>query len=122
MKFPVKNIKESAGIPVSVNPAFRKEFLNDMPNKAGTRVRGVDIELINEALRAIEEGTAKINGKTPKTRIERFIVISSYFQIAKTKSYMSYDGILDNKHNCTVSIKHNDQAYSFAFPAEISPN
>jgi hypothetical protein len=122
MKFPVKSIKEGTSIPVSVNPVFRKEFLSDMPNNSGTRVRGIDIELINEALRAIDEGTAKINGKTPKTRIERFIVISSYFQIAKTKSYMSYDGVLDDKHNCTVSIKHNDQAYSFAFPEKISQN
>ena len=116
MEFPKKQIKASASLPGTINPAYRKEFLEDMPNKGGSKVRGVDLALINQALRAISEGTATINGKSPATRAERFIVIASYFKTAKTKLNMPFDGTTDVKHNHTVSIKYNEQTFSYSFP------
>jgi hypothetical protein len=122
MKLPTKNVKENRSLPVLSNPSFRKEFLDDLPNKGGSRVRGTDIALINQALRAIEEGTATINGKTPNTRIQRFIVIASYFKAVGLKSHMSFDGTVHVKDNCTVSLRHNEQQFSFSFPESIPEN
>jgi len=122
MKFPAKNLKASTSIPAMINPQYRKEFLDDMPNKAGTRVRGVDLALINEAIRAILDGTAKINGKLPASRTERYIVIAAYFKTARTKFNMPFDGTADIKHNFTVSIRYNDQVYSYTYPENVLHN
>jgi len=122
MKFPDKTLKASTSIPAMVNPQYRKEFLDDMPNKAGTRVRGVDLALINEAIRAIADGTAKINGKLPATRAERYIVIASYFRTARTKFNMPFDGAVGVTHNYTVSIRYNDKVYSYSFPENVLQN
>lgn len=116
MELPTKRIKASESLPGIINPVFRKEFLDDMPNKAGSKVRGVDLALINEALRAISEGAAKINGKSPVTRKERFIVIASYFKTARTKFNMPFDGAVDVKDNSTVSIRYKEQQFSYSFP------
>lgn len=116
MEFPTKRIKAGTGLPGTINPVFRKEFLDDMPNKAGSKVRGVDLALINQALRAISEGAAKIDGKSPATREERFIVIASYFKTAKTNLNMPFDGAKNVKHHHTVSIKYNEQMFSYSFP------
>lgn len=116
MELPTKQKKVSASLPGIINPVFRKEFLDDMPNKAGSKVRGGDLALINEALRAISEGAARINGKSPATRGERFIVIASYFKTARTKFNIPFDGIADVKDNSTVSIKYKEQLFSYSFP------
>ena len=116
MEFPTKHPKATTSLPGMINPVFRKEFLDDMPDKTGSKVRGVDLALINDALRAISEGTAKINGKSPSTRKERFIVIASYFKTAKTKFNIPFDGAKNVKEKLTVSIKFNEQIFSYSFP------
>lgn len=121
MKFPTKNGKPNplAGM---IEPSFRREFLDDMPNKSGSKVRGVDLALINQALRAINEGAATINGKAPANRAERFIVIASYFKTARTPANIPFDGTVGVKLNSTISIRHNDQVFSYKFPETVSEN
>jgi hypothetical protein len=120
MKLPVKPVKAHTTTPGVINPVFRKEFLVDMPGKAGSKVRGVDLALINDALRAISDGNATINGKAPHTREERFIVIASYFKTVKTRLNMSFNGAVNVKNNCTVAIKHNDQSFICKFPEPLN--
>jgi hypothetical protein len=115
MKFNSKPLKVNplAGM---INPSFRREFLDDMPNKAGSKVRGVDLALINQALRAITEGAATINGKAPANRAERFILIASYFRTARTPLNLPFDATASVKHKCNVSIRYNDQVFAYSFP------
>lgn len=122
MKVTDKKPAAITSIPGMINPVFRKEFLEDMPNKGGAKVRGVDLTLINDALRAISEGNAQINGKAPATRSERFIVISAYFNTARTRFNIPFDGVSSVKENCTVSIKYQDQLVSQKFPLVASEN
>ena len=85
-------------------------------DKGRNKVRGVDLALINEALRAIIDGHATINGKAPGNRKERFIVIASYFKTAKTSFNMLFDGPIDVKSDYTVAIKYKDEPFTYKFP------
>jgi len=111
---------------VDPNPTFtsssRKEFLEDIPSKARNTVRGVDMTLINEAINAIVEGNATYNGKKPSNRVERYIVIASYFKTARTPLNMFFDGAVNVEKNCTVTFKHKDQSYSIKLPENPSEN
>ncbi len=107
---------------VTFNTKSRKEFLEDLPAKTRNTVRGVDMTLINEAITAIVEGHATINGKAPDTRIERFIVIASYFKTARTTINMFFDGVLNVQHNYTVTFKLKDQSHTIKFPTNPADN
>ncbi|MGP8214377.1 MAG: hypothetical protein ACLQQ4_02310 [Bacteroidia bacterium] len=98
------------------NSRSRKEFLEDLPHKVRNTVRGVDLALINEAVTAIVDGHATINGKTPGNRAERYIVIATYFKTARTQSNMFFDGALNVQQNYTVTFKYKDQPYCIKFP------
>jgi hypothetical protein len=98
------------------NITSRKEFLEDLPHKVRNTMRGVDLALINEAITAIVDGNAKINGKKPDTRAERFIVISSYFKTAKTLMNTPFDTLSQIEHNYSVTINYKDKLHTYAFP------
>lgn len=110
MKFPVKKAKPGVGNNGLSNNIFRREFLEDMPLRVRNSVRGIDLMLINEALTSIAQGNVQINGKKPVTRIERFVVISSYFKTKKTSLNMRFDGTLTIEDNYTVVFKGADQS------------
>ena len=118
--YPMKSMKRP--IPhtssiVTSNPKLRKEFLEDLPAGVKNKVRGIDLALINEAIIAILDGQATINGKAPVSRSETFIVIASYFKTAKTSLNMFYDGFVANvQDNYTVAIKYKDQPFTYKFP------
>ena len=97
----------------------RKEFVEDLPKKVKNTVRGVDLTLINEAITAIADGHATINGKTPKSRIERYIVIASYFKTARTPLHMFFEGAENITDKYTVAIKYKEQPYTFQFPEAL---
>ncbi len=120
MKFPTKNVKQAAvnaALPTNIS---RKEFLEDLPAKTRNTVRGVDLTLINEAITAIFEGHATINGKKPATRAERFIVIASYFKTARTPLNMFFDGAMNVTGTYTVAFKFKDQPVTVKFPTVLS--
>jgi hypothetical protein len=98
------------------NTTSRKEFLEDLPHKVRNTMRGVDLALINEAITAIVDGHAKINGKKPGTRIERFIVISSYFKTARTLLNTPFENVLKVDHNYSVAINYKDKVHTYVFP------
>ncbi len=106
----------------TVNHISRKEFLEDLPNKVRNTVRGVDLALINEAITAILEGHATINGKAPATRVERFIVIASYFKTARTSLNMFFDGATNIQNNYKVVFKFKDQTHTIKFPENVIDN
>jgi hypothetical protein len=110
MKFPTKKTKPVANTKVISTNTFRREFIEDIPIKIRNSVRGVDLMLINEALAAISEGNAKINGKKPITRVERFIIIASYFKTARTSLNMFFDGTLNIEDKYVVDFKCTDQS------------
>jgi hypothetical protein len=122
MKFPTKTIKlkpGNTGLPVN---SSRKEFLEDLPGKTRNTVRGVDLALINEAITAIADGHATINGKAPDTREKRFIVIATYFKTARTPLNMFFDGALNVTQNYTVAFKFKEQPFTVKFPEKPSEN
>lgn len=122
MKFPSKYAKPKTGAAVAPTNTSRKEFLEDLPLKTRNTVRGVDLTLINEAVTAIAEGHATINGKAPSTRAERFIIIASYFKTARTPLNMFFDGALNVQSKYTVAFKFKDQPITIKFPESISSN
>jgi hypothetical protein len=89
-----------------MNSKFRKDFLEDLPNKMRSTVRGADLILINKAITAILEERITINGRAPITRQERFNAISCYFKMVKTNLNMSFD--MDIKPSIKVDIKYNE--------------
>jgi hypothetical protein len=107
------------GNPPNFNHSSRKEFVEDLPKKIRNTVRGVDLALINEAITAISEGHATINGKKPHTREERFVVIASYFKTARTNLHMFFEGAENIQTKYTVAIKYKDQQLTYKFPEEI---
>ncbi len=107
------------GNPSNFSHSSRKEFVEDLPKKVRNTVRGVDLTLINEAITAISEGHATINGKKPTTRIERFIVIASYFKAARTNLHMFFEGAENIQEDFTVAIKYKDQQLVYKFPEAI---
>ncbi len=109
-------IHNRPNITSSANQPARKEFLDDLPKKIRNTVRGVDLALINEALSVISEGNATINGKAPETRLERYIVIASYFKTARTPLHMFFDGALNVEKKNTVVLKFKDQFHNIQFP------
>lgn len=116
------NVKTGPDAATSLTLSSRKEFLEDLPSKARNTVRGVDMALINEAITAIADGNATINGKKPNTRAERYVVIASYFKTARTALNMFFDGALNVQHNYTVTFKIKDQAHTLRFPENPSDN
>jgi hypothetical protein len=116
MKFPTKALKPIPGNNGSSNSIPRREFLEDLPSKTRNTVRGVDLALINEAINAITDGHATINGKKPRTRVESFILIASYFKTAKTPLHMLFDGALNVQDNYTVAFKCKEQSHIIKFP------
>ena len=116
MKFPIKSIKPIPGNNGSSNSIPRREFLEDLPLQTRNTVRGVDLTLINEAITAITDGTATINGKKPKNRIESFIIIASYFKTARTPFHMFFDGALNVLDNYTVVFTCQEQSHIIKFP------
>jgi hypothetical protein len=100
----------------TVDILSRKEFVEDLPKKVKNTVRGVDLALINEAIAAIADGHATINGKTPKSRIERFIVIASYFKTARTPLHMFFEGAENIQEDFTVNIKYKEKPFTYKFP------
>lgn len=117
------NLKTSLETSTSFTLSSRKEFLEDLPSKTRNTVRGVDMALINEAITAIVEGNATINGKVPTTRAERYVVIASYFKTARTSLNMFFEGILERvEHNYTVTFKIKDQSFTLRFPENPSDN
>ncbi len=107
---------------IASNPKLRKEFLEDLPAGVKNKVRGVDLALINEAIIAILDGQATINGKAPVSRSETFIVIASYFKTAKTSLNMFYDGAVNVERNYTVAIKYKDQPFTYKYPEVVIEN
>ena len=116
------NSNYNTGNTGTFNHKSRKEFLEDLPNKTRNTVRGVDLTLINEAITAIVDGNATINGKAPETRTERYIVIASYFKTARTTLNMFFDGVLNVQHNYTVTFKLKDQSITLKFPENPAEN
>jgi hypothetical protein len=110
MKFPTKKAKPATTDKGLSTNTFRREFIEDIPIRIRNSVRGIDMMLINEALTAISEGNAKINGKKPINRIERFIVIASYFKTARTSLNMLFDGTENIEDNYTINFKCTDQS------------
>jgi hypothetical protein len=103
-------------VKTSLDISSRKEFVEDLPKKVRNTVRGVDLALINEAITAITDGHATINGKVPLTREERFIVIASYFKTARTPLNMFFDGAENIQNKYTVSIKYKEKPFIYTFP------
>jgi hypothetical protein len=91
-----------------MNSKLRKEFLEDLPINVKSKVRGVDIALINEAIAAVQGGHATINDQAPDTREKRFIVIVSYFKKARTNYHIAIDDAAIAEHNDTVEIKYKE--------------
>ncbi|HTA81359.1 MAG TPA: hypothetical protein VK783_00365 [Bacteroidia bacterium] len=124
MKFPIKTIKLKPGNIAQPENSLRKEFLEDLPYKLRNSVRGIDLALINEAIASIAEGNATINGKKPATRVERFIVITSYFNTARAPlQNIELDSVINNvntKHS--VAITWKNQSYTVNFPTSPSEN
>lgn len=116
MAFPSKNLKPAPKIPVASDIKSRKEFVEDLPLKIRNTVRGVDLVLINEAILAISAGHATINGKAPKTRVEMYILIASYFTTARTNLHMYFNGAENIKENYTVVVNHKDRPLTIKFP------
>ncbi len=100
----------------SPDPMLRKEFVEDLPKKVKNTVRGVDLALINEAISAISDGHATINGKAPHTREEKYVVIASYFITARTPLNMFFEGAENIQNNYIVSIKYKDKPFTYTFP------
>jgi len=119
MGFPTKNIKPNTGIPAASDIKSRKEFVEDLPIKVKNTIRGIDLALINEAILAISGGQATINGKSPNSRSERYLVIASYFKTARTSLHMFFEGAENVKDSYTVSIKYKDQPVIYKFPENI---
>lgn len=92
---------------------LRKEFLDDLPIKLKSKIRGVDLALINGGIAAILDGQAKINGKVPLTRKERFIVILSYFKTVRTNLNLVFN--IDIEPHYKVEIKHYEQPKKNSF-------
>lgn len=90
MAFPSKQAHPGATIPVAANIKSRREFIEDLPPKVKNSVRGVDLALINEAIVAISAGHATINGKKPKSRLEMYVLIASYFKSVRTPLHMYF--------------------------------
>ncbi len=116
MAFPSKNLKVAPKAPVASDIKSRKEFVEDLPSKVRNTVRGVDLILINEAILAISAGRATINGKAPKTRVEMYILIASYFTTVRTSLHMYFNGAENIKDNYTVVINYKDQPVTIKFP------
>ncbi|HTA84236.1 MAG TPA: hypothetical protein VK783_14925 [Bacteroidia bacterium] len=115
MKFPTKNTKmanTNSGGPTNFS---MKEFREDLPPKTRNTIREINLNLINEAIAAITNGDAKINGKSPKTHTERHIVVASYFKTAKISMNMFFDGVVNVKDD-TVMFKFKDQPFTIKFP------
>jgi hypothetical protein len=121
MKPGLKTIPTTGNV-IASNPKLRKEFLEDLPAGVKNKVRGIDLALINEAIIAILDGQATINGKAPVSRSETFIVIASYFKTAKTSLNMFYDGAVNVQHNYTVAIKYKDQPFTYKYPEVVIEN
>ncbi|HTB07088.1 MAG TPA: hypothetical protein VK806_09070 [Bacteroidia bacterium] len=119
MKFPAKNIKLKPGNTGVSNNPLRKEFLDDLPSKARNTIRGTDLTLINEALAAISDGTATFNGKAPKTRFERYVVIGTYFKTARTPLNMFFDGPVNVQDKCTIAFNFKEQPVVVKFPETL---
>ncbi len=94
----------------------RKEFVEDLPKKVRNTVRGVDLMLINEAITAIADGHCTINGKAPKSRVENYITIATYFKTARTPLHMFFEGAENVSDNYVVAFKFKDQNVTFNFP------
>ena len=101
------------------NIKSRKEFVEDLPKKVRNTVRGVDLMLINEAITAIADGHCTINGKAPKSRVENYIVIASYFKTARTPLHMFFEGAENIADKYVVAFKYKDQNVTCNFP-EVS--
>jgi len=78
--------------------------------------------LINEAIIAILEGRTAINGKSPATRAERFIIIASYFKTARTSLNMFFDGKLNIQHICNVEFTYKEKPYTIHYPELVIEN
>ncbi|MGP8213957.1 MAG: hypothetical protein ACLQQ4_00195 [Bacteroidia bacterium] len=122
MKFPTKYAKPKTSNTIAPTNQSRKEFLEDLPLKTRNTVRGVDLTLINEAVTAIAEGHATINGKAPVNRAERFIIIASYFKTARTSLNMFFDGAVNVQDKCTVVFKYKEQPFTLSLPENHSEN
>ncbi len=122
MSFPPKNINSNPEYIGPINPIWRKEFIDDLPKKVKNCVRGADLALINEAILAMDAGNAKINGKKPKTRQERYIVIASYFKIGRNNENMFFDGAENVEQNYIVALKYKDKPYTITFPDKPAEN
>ncbi len=109
MAFPSKHLKPVAGIPAPAHIKSRKEFIEDLPKKVKNTVRGVDLVLINEAIVAISAGHATINGKKPKSRLEMYVLIASYFHSLRTPLHMFFDEAEHVADNYTILIKDKEQ-------------
>lgn len=119
------NKTPSSGNPAGGNTPVnltRKEFIEDLPGRMKNTVRGVDLALINEAITAILEGNATINGIAPTTRHERFIVIASYFKTARTSLNMFFNDVLNAEHDYVVAFNYKDKPYTIKFPEAIIEN
>lgn len=123
MNFPIKYKKIK---PISARTAddikSRREFVEDLPKKVKNTISGIDLALINEAITAISQGTATINGESPKTRKEMYILIASYFKTAKTSLNMALDGAENVLEDYTVAIKYRNQPFIIKFPDKPGEN
>ncbi len=115
-------VHKSTVVPSPFINSSRKEFLEDLPKKIKNTVRGVDLALINEAIAVISEGNATINGKAPDSRMERYIVIASYFKTARTPLNMFFEGALNVEHNYIVTFKCKDKVHTLNFPENPMEN
>jgi len=122
MAFPSKHLKPIAKIPVEADIKSRKEFIEDLPKKVKNTVRGVDLILINEAIVAISAGHVTINGKKPKSRVEMYVLIASYFKSLRTPLHMYFDGAENVVDDYIIIIKNRDQPITITFPEKPSVN
>jgi hypothetical protein len=109
MAFPSKHLKPTANIPVPADIKSRREFIEDLPKKVKNTVREVDLALINEAIVAISAGHATINGKRPKTRIEMYVLIATYFKSHRTLLHMFFDEADHVADDYTVVFKDDER-------------
>jgi len=122
MAFPSKNSKLITSMPPASDIKSRKEFVEDLPSKVRNTVRGIDLVLINEAIIETSAGRATINGKKPKSRVEMYVLIASYFKTARTNLNMFFEGAENVKEEYSVVIKYKDQPVTITFPEKNPVN
>ena len=96
---------------------IKEEFFEQLPFDVINKFKKIDLDILDESIENVLDGTSTINGKIAETKQERFILIASHYSHARNILNGIINGTSKTYPKSTLNINYRGTTHTYEFPA-----